>query len=317
MTPFNLNIDPENNFYMNVDNNCSYYTEDQFNRSIKVDKSLSIIHFNSRSLYANFTAIQQYLRKFTNPFSIIAISETWLTEERGVNFEIAGYELNYINRKNKRGGGVAIYVDSRLRYKIIENMTTAIDDVCECISIEILMGMMMKNVIVSCVYRAPENNIECFNRAMEELLVKTDQKVCYIVGDFNLNLLNVESNKQIEEFVNQMYSMSYYPMISKATRITGHSATLIDNIFTNNMVNNTVSGILITDITDHLPVFAIYGCNLSVEKNLNQKAYRRQLSEITIQNFQSELLSQEWNEVYSQVNVDTAYAKFINIFTTL
>ena len=271
MTPINLNIDPENNFYMNVDNNCNYYTQDQFNRTIKPDKSISIIHFNSRSLYANFTNIQKYLRKFTNPFNIIAISETWLTEERGLSFEIEGYEFNYLNRKNKRGGGVAIYVDSRLRYKIIENMTTAIDDVCECITIEIIMGKTMKNVYVSCVYRAPENNIECFNRAMEQLFTKTGQKVCYIAGDTNLNLLNAGKSKPIEEFVNEMYSMSYYPLISKPTRITGHSATLIDNIFTNNMVNNTISGMLITDITDHLPVFAIYDCNLSLKKNnLNQ-----------------------------------------------
>jgi hypothetical protein len=39
------------------------------------------------------------------------------------------------------------------------------------------------------------------------------------------------------------------------TRITAHSATLIDNIFTNHLTQNLFSGIIINDLSDHLPVF--------------------------------------------------------------
>ena len=138
MNHSNLDLDPDNIFFMNVNNNCSYYTEDQLN-TIKRDKCFSIIHFNSRSMYANFNSIQNYLRKFDNPFNIIAISETWFSEERGVNFELEGYELNYTNRINKKCGGTALYVDKRLKYKVIESMSTAIEQVCKCISVEILM----------------------------------------------------------------------------------------------------------------------------------------------------------------------------------
>jgi hypothetical protein len=37
--------------------------------------------------------------------------------------------------------------------------------------------------------------------------------------------------------------------------ITAHSATLIDNIFTNHLTQNLFSGIIINDLSDHLPVF--------------------------------------------------------------
>ena len=102
------NIDPENNFFCNINADCGYYTAEQYNKTIKADQKLSMIHFNSRSLYANFQNIQEYLRQFSQPFNIIAISETWINPERGVDFEIEGYELYYRNRENKTGGGVAV-----------------------------------------------------------------------------------------------------------------------------------------------------------------------------------------------------------------
>ncbi len=55
--------------------------------------------------------------------------------------------------------------------------------------------------------------------------------------------------------------MGLYPVISKPSRITSHSATLIDNIFTNNIDDNSIfSGLLMNDITDHLPVFVMFDC---------------------------------------------------------
>lgn len=50
--------------------------------------------------------------------------------------------------------------------------------------------------------------------------------------------------------------MSLYPLITRPTRITTHSATLIDNIFTNGIDEKITSGIIINDTSDHLPVFA-------------------------------------------------------------
>ncbi len=54
-------IDPENHFYNNTDNNCEYYTDDQFDCHVKMEGALSIIHFNSRSLCRNFRKIKDYL----------------------------------------------------------------------------------------------------------------------------------------------------------------------------------------------------------------------------------------------------------------
>ena len=128
-------IDPDNNFFSSIINKCCYYTDQQYNQSISSEGKLSIIHFNSRSMYANFNLIKEYLNQFQQTFSIIAISETWITEDKGIDFELEGYELRYINRQNKGGGGVALYVDNTLKCKVMNYMSTVIDNVLECITI--------------------------------------------------------------------------------------------------------------------------------------------------------------------------------------
>ncbi len=130
-------IDLENNSFLNINNDCHYYADEQYNSTFTTENKISIIHFNSRSMYANFHNIKDYLKQFTQPFNIILISETWINNERGMDFGLEGYELLYMNRWNKNGGGVAIYVDMSYSFKVIENMSTAIDNVLECLTIEI------------------------------------------------------------------------------------------------------------------------------------------------------------------------------------
>ena len=47
----------------------------------------------------------------------------------------------------------------------------------------------------------------------------------------------------------------FIPLINRSTQITDHSALIIDNMFTNNLGCKHFNGIVISDISDHLPVF--------------------------------------------------------------
>ena len=60
-----------------------------------------------------------------------------------------------------------------------------------------------------------------------------------------------------EQFVNIMFSLSLHLLIVKPSRITKDAATLIDNIFTNVTDVKIVSGLLVTDVSDHLTVFVV------------------------------------------------------------
>lgn len=148
-----------------------------------------------------------------------------------MDFELKGYEVYWINEKNKNGGRVAMFVDKNLNYKVVDSISTVIDNVLECITIEICT-QKKKNVIISCLYRAPGSSMEVFKDWIEERFSKINQRDAFICGDFNIDLLNPNKLRTIDEFINTMYSMSLYPKITRPSRITPHCATLIDNIFT-------------------------------------------------------------------------------------
>ena len=51
------------------------------------------------------------------------------------------------------------------------------------------------------------------------------------MGDFNIDLLKVNIHTKTNEFVNDVISQGFLPKITRHTRITPHSATLIDHIY--------------------------------------------------------------------------------------
>ena len=109
-----------------------------------------------------------------------------------------------------------------------------------------------KHVIVGVVYRPPNTCMNAFNDSMSIILDKIGQenKLAYILGDYNINLLNAESHNQTGNFTEILFSHEYLPLITRPTRITQNSATLIDNILTNNheKINTSFNGILMSNI---------------------------------------------------------------------
>ncbi|XP_024136829.1 uncharacterized protein LOC112151929, partial [Oryzias melastigma] len=302
-------------FFETTNMNCTYYTSDVFCQNVDYGMTLSIIHFNSRSMHKNYTSIKEYLQQFSHSFSVIAVSETWFKEDNIFHFELEGYDLNYINRLNKPGGGVALYVKKDMKFKIITHMTMTIDNVLECLTIEICCEKR-KNVIITCVYRTPGSNMEQFIQWIEKMFSDVRNKTVFICGDFNIDLMNPNKHKSTDDFIQTLYSMSFYPTINKPSRITTHSATLIDNIFTNNIESNKRSGLLTCDITDHLPVFTMY--DYEIPKIPTQKYfYKRLRTDNAINSLKNDLSEQNWDMVYNVKDVNQAYNNFLKIFCSL
>lgn len=81
---YNFDVDPDQHFFSSFDvsNLCSYYTETQLNDlciSLPPD-IFSTFHLNIRSLPSNYDKFIHYLSSLKHDFSVIALSETWLTE---------------------------------------------------------------------------------------------------------------------------------------------------------------------------------------------------------------------------------------------
>ena len=87
---------------------------------------------------------------------------------------------------------------------------------------------------------------------------------------------NIMSHLPTDEFLNSLGTYFYNLHILQPTRITSHSATLIDNIFFNSLSHHTVSGNVVYDLSDNRPNFLIINKFSSLSKNY--KSYRRDFS---------------------------------------
>jgi len=95
--------------------------------------------------------------------------------------------------------------------------------------------------------------LETFNEILT--IITKDNKHCYVMGNFNLDLLHYNHHVPIHEFIDSLFSHALFPLISNPTRLTSYSATLIDNIFTNNLSKNVFNRIVLNDLFDHSSVF--------------------------------------------------------------
>ena len=159
----------------------------------------------------------------------------------------------------RTGGGAGLYLRDTFNFNIMSDLCSSNSALFDSVFVEI-ENPHGKNLIIGRVYRPPSANLHAFLESFQQLLdrVTRDNKMCYIMGDFNLDLLNTDLHSATNEFINALFSHFLYPLISRPTRLTSYSATLIDNIFTNNISAVSAlcdNGLIINDLSDHLPIF--------------------------------------------------------------
>ena len=91
-----------------------------------------------------------------------------------------------------------------------------------------------------------------------------------MAGDFNMNMLDFEQNKKVQNFLNIMFGHSMMPVINKPTRVTKDTATAIDHIFINSVTTAKFkTGIIKSDIPDHFPIIFVADYNIHINKQRN------------------------------------------------
>ena len=132
------------------------------------------------------------------------------------------------------------------------------------------------------------------------------------MGDYNINLLNSDSHHPTGEFLDILYSNMLFPLITRTTRVTANSATLIDNIFTNNFYSDNWSaqGVLVTDISDHSPVIHLSGqyVTYAATDYLIMRRYNARNKE----EFCTALAQMGWQEVCNLSDTQEAFNNFHN-----
>ena len=112
------------------------------------------------------------------------------------------------------------------------------------------------NIIVGCIYKHPSGNISDFTLELENIIKKLNENKydVYIMGDINIDFMKYCSHSKTEDYLDMLYSYNFIPLITKPTRITDHTSTLIDHIYTNAPIQNMLSEIALAELSDHLLV---------------------------------------------------------------
>jgi hypothetical protein len=140
------------------------------------------------------------------------------------------------------------------------------------------------------------------------------------MGDFNIDLLKSESCDYTNKFLEQLFTSSYMPLILRPTRITEHTATLIDNIFTNDIENieYSTNGIIFSDISDHLPIVHVRNSKMHHETTRTAEFIcKRIINDSNIQSFTNEIKCISWENVLSNNNSAESYNELFDLFANV
>jgi len=267
------------------------------------------------SVSRNLDQLLAYVDTLDFTFSVIGLSETWLSVDTKDIYSIPDYTSVHQCRQERRGGGVSLYVHNSVQFK--ERVDISYSNNCiECVFIEIDRKVLgcKTNVIVGTIYRPPNTDINVFSEQLNNVLssIKNEKKLCYCMGDYNANILNSETHAGTGKFLDVMYCHSFVPLITKPTRVANDSATIIDNVFSNDLLGSDKQrqGILLTDITDHFPIFVITDYNLY--DNTEQTTQKRCVNSDSVNRFKVELAGTDWSSVMNEGDAQLAYTGFTN-----
>lgn len=278
------------------------------------------IHLNIQSLPAKIDKLKLLISELRDKhieLDFIMLCETFLKDAISHQFNIPGYNLVCTNRSNKTRGGVAIYVNSKFNFTKRDDLAINIHGTFESVFIEIQSDKF--KAVVGEIYRVPNTNqVNTIN--MYETIIKKLQyyKHNIIIGtDQNMDYIKIDKQPNTENLLGVFLSNGLIPTITKPTRITHSTATLIDNLYiTTENKSNIHSAILCLDISDHLPVLLCVGRKTRSNKAEPLIIRKRHLTSSIMKNIATVVRETNWLYL-ENMNTDHAYTEFSNTLDTI
>ena len=127
-----------------------------------------------------------------------------------------------------------MYITQKFSYKPHKDLQIYCPKELESVFIELTIRNK-PNFMIGAMYKNPSMQHCKFNNDfLQNLLnkIQTEKKFSVLAGDFNLNLIKHSKTTGINQFLEIILSHNFMPQITLPTRVTGRTATLIDNIYT-------------------------------------------------------------------------------------
>ena len=263
------------------------------------NKNFVVLSQNIRSVNANFPNLKHYLHNLRERPAVICCQEIW--QPKG-DFILNGFDNPLINeRTHKKGGGVGIWINKSINYKLVEKFTAT--DGVEAILIEVSLGTNL--IAIANIYRPPGGNRKVFYDYLRKLTTTIDvNRGILICGDMNIDFATDDS----KELKDLLVDLNLHQHVDTLTRIGKRKGTIIDHIYTRNLEEVTTEN-LDTGISDHCGIrVALQNFNLAqTTQNFRYTFNKANLTKVT-----DNLKKINWDIFFDTLNCNRSVYKLEN-----
>ena len=175
---------------------------------------------------------------------VICLSESRINQPLK-NIQLQGY--NFLNAKpGKKVGSVAVYLNMKFNFTQLKSFQLY---GTESIWLKIWNNNSTKTILIGSIYRHPTKDsnkfLDDFSDCMEKLA--DEKKMLYIIGDINIDINRTNQNSpQADRYMQVITSNGAFSLITKPTRVTDKTATVIDHIITNDTTHSILPRVIRT-----------------------------------------------------------------------
>ena len=204
-------------------------------------KSFSLLSLNVDSIKQKEVQLKIFigeLLKENVSFSCICIQEARIDDDSDLtSYELDNYTIFHQGRRVTSKGGLITWVRQDFKGSYRENMYKS-STRFEALFVEIRGPTLKENKItIGNFYRPGRNNastdVKSFCSELRPILNKLrgENSFSIICGDFNINLLKLESNSGFSSFFDLMCGKDFQPLITLPTRFAEKTCSLLDHIW--------------------------------------------------------------------------------------
>ena len=262
------------------------FAEDLHLEALKQNsKQLTVMYINTQSMISTFDNLLLAVDRYK--FDVITMSENRLKENHLLlqYVTIPGYTHAFNNRDKKRSSGVEVYIKDSIKFKRRSDIEKKYPTL-EHLWLEIPGCNKHSRLLLGTIYRfesmVPYSDWIVTFESPRDFAIHWDGALL-LTGDLNVDLQRPDI-PATKKYSDVLKTMSLQQLVSKPTRTTQHSSTLIGHIITNipNQVTQTdvISSLMISDhdapyvcinvrITRFVPRYKF----IRNEKNFNADAF--------------------------------------------
>ena len=282
----------------------------------KTNGNVSIAHLNVRSLKCRDHYVLVKETVLANRFDIFTVSETWLNSTvQDLEIEIPGYFIHRLDRQNNRGGGVCAYVSRNFKVEYLSDISSTAPSGFQQLWLKIQVRNM-KSFIICTAYRPPNTPLSFFNSDLIETFIYASSfnVPIYLLGDMNCRLESSDK-PETKALLNFCRSYNLSQLITKPTRVTGTTSSILDVILASDtkQVRNVM--VLESSISDHDLVYI----TLKLKKERSKPVYitTRSYKHYKADAFNDDVSKAPWSIVDIFDDVEDKLHVFNSLFSSI